>query len=158
MNNLKNKTIVVLLSLLCILIGYSQQREAKDFIEEAKEGVPEAQFNLANYYENGKGVEQSYSKAVYWYERAAMKGNDRAQFNLALSYYEGKGVEQSYSQAAYWLQKAANQNHPEAQCNLAILYYTGKGVTKNKSLAIYWAQESCKNFNDKGCSFLNNIK
>ena len=158
MNNLKNKTIVVLLSLLCILIGYSQQREAKDFIEEAKEGVPEAQFNLALCYARGNGVEQSYSKAAYWYERAAMKGNDRAQFNLALSYYEGKGVEQSYSQAAYWLQKAANQNHPEAQCNLAILYYTGKGVTKNKSLAIYWAQESCKNFNDKGCSFLNNIK
>ena len=102
MNNLKNKTIVVLLSLLCILIGYSQQREAKDFIEEAKEGVPEAQFNLALCYARGNGVEQSYSKAAYWYEKAANQNIVEAQFNLANYYENGKGVEQSYSKAVYW--------------------------------------------------------
>ena len=36
MNNVKNKTIIAFLSLFCMSIGYSQQKEAKDFIEEAK--------------------------------------------------------------------------------------------------------------------------
>ena len=46
-------------------------------IEKAKTGNVNAQYTLGGYYFLGSnGVEQSYSKAAYWYERAAEQGSD----------------------------------------------------------------------------------
>ncbi len=37
----------------------------------AEQGVAEAQFNLGNMYDKGRGVPQDYAEAVQWYRKAA---------------------------------------------------------------------------------------
>lgn len=52
-------------------------------IEKAKTGNVNAQYTLGGYYFLGSnGVEQSYSKAAYWWEKAAEQGDSDAQFNI----------------------------------------------------------------------------
>ena len=52
-------------------------------IEKAKTGNVNAQYTLGGYYFLGSnGVEQSYSKAAYWWEKAAEQGHGDAQFNI----------------------------------------------------------------------------
>ena len=91
--------------------------KAKANIEDAT-----AQFNLGDTYDNGEGLEQSYSKVVYWEKKLAELGHAEAQSNLGVDYYYGKGVEQSYSQAVYWFKKAAEQGNTKAQLNHKLFF------------------------------------
>ena len=128
-------------------------------IEKAKTGNANAQYTLGSYYYLGSnGVEQSYSKAAYWLERAAEQGHSSAQYNIGFYYSQGQGVEQSYSKAIYWYKKAAEQGHSKAQYNIGVCYYNGNGVEKSKTNAIYWFRKACNNFEDKACEALNEIK
>lgn len=43
--------------------------------KEAKEGKPEAQYNLGAMYYNGDGVKQDYAKAAQWYAKAGKQEN-----------------------------------------------------------------------------------
>ncbi|MBR0097489.1 MAG: SEL1-like repeat protein, partial [Synergistaceae bacterium] len=45
-------------------------------------GHAEAQYNLGNMYINGRGVQQDYQQALYWYRKAAEQGDAGAQNNL----------------------------------------------------------------------------
>ena len=44
-------------------------------------------------YAKGFYVQQDFSKAVYWFSKAASKDFPMALFNLAVSYTKGEGVE-----------------------------------------------------------------
>ena len=128
-------------------------------IEKAKTGNVNAQYTLGGYYFLGSnGVEQSYSKAAYWWEKAAEQGHGDAQFNIGVCYYEGNGIKQSYSKAIYWYKKAAEQGNSDAQYNIGVCYYNGDGVEQSKTKAIYWFRKACNNFEDKACEALNEIK
>lgn len=107
------KKVFFFLCISFVSIGYTQ--DIKTLTAKAKSGNLKAQFELAFCYYDGDGVEQSYSKATYWFEKAAKQGNASSQYNLGSCYYQGKGVEQSYSKAIYWYKKAAEQNLPNAQ-------------------------------------------
>jgi TPR repeat protein len=56
----------------------------------AKEGVKQAQFDVAIAYEMGKGVPQNYEEAAKWYREAAAQGVKEAQDNLNELINEGK--------------------------------------------------------------------
>ena len=49
---------------------------------EAQEGDPDAQYNLAYLYENGKGIPKNEAKALELYQQAADQGHSSAQHNL----------------------------------------------------------------------------
>ena len=66
------------------------------------------------FYQLGEGVEQSYEKAVYWWQKSAEQGNSMAQYNLGMCYANGDGVEQSNEKAAYWFRKACENGQQEA--------------------------------------------
>jgi len=72
-------------------------------------------------YKAGKGVPQNYSKAVYWFKKAAGQGYARAEYYLGYMYAEGLGVPQDYNKAVYWLKKAAEQGNAQAKANLEYL-------------------------------------
>ena len=59
-------------------------------------------------YRDGNGVEQSYSKAKEWFEKAAENGEKTAMFWIGYLYEKGNGVEQSYSKAKEWYKKSAD--------------------------------------------------
>ena len=69
-------------------------------------------------YGKGYGVEQSYKKAIYWWQKAAEQGNANAQNNLGVAYHNGNGVEQDKNKAIYWFRKACENFNDDACENL----------------------------------------
>lgn len=96
---------------------------------------PDAQFELGQLYEFGKGVEQNYQKALEWYTRSAEAGLSKAEYSIGLLYEQGRGVAENYTMAAAWYQKAAEKNDPWALNNLAFLYSHGRGVEQSDEKA-----------------------
>lgn len=83
-------------------------------IEAADLGYTDAEFALAQRYEKGQGVEQSYSDAFDLYDYAARKNDADALYHLGLLYYKGLGTEQDLKKAVDNLAKAASFNHQKA--------------------------------------------
>ena len=73
---------------------------------------------LGNRYSISEGVEQNYTKAVEYYERAANLGNSDALYNLGVCYYKGYGVEQNYTKAIKYYERAANLGNFDARLAL----------------------------------------
>ncbi len=109
---------------------------------EAIHGNKDEQFNLGLMYEEGRGVPQDYSEAIYWYMKAAYQGHARAQYNLGVMYQNRIGVNRHYSEAAKWYMKAADQGDARAQNNLGWLYEMGRGVPQDYSEAIKWYKKA----------------
>ncbi len=101
-------------------------------------GDARSQRELAFMYQQGKGIQQDYKKAVFWYTKAAENGNQSAQFNLATMYRFGKGVIVDGEKAAQWYLAAASSGHEWAQLELGTLYRSGEGVSKNYNTAFFW--------------------
>jgi TPR repeat protein len=101
----------------------------KEIESMAIEGVAEAQHDLAAIYVTGHGgVTQDYSKAAYWFDKAAEGGVANASYNLGVLYHQGMGVPKDVDMAIKWYKSAAEMGHPEAQYNLGIAYVEGIGV------------------------------
>ena len=49
-------------------------------------GDKDAQYELAQAYFNGEGVEQSYKEAAKWYTLSAAQGHTQAQFHIGWMY------------------------------------------------------------------------
>ncbi len=121
------------------------RNNAKDnILELANEGDACAQNNLGLMYQYGRGVEQSYEKAVEWYLKAAEQGFARAQNNLGVMYSNGTGVEQSYEKAAEWVLKAAEQGLARAQYKLVSMYRDGTGVEQSDKKAAEWVLKAAE--------------
>src|ERR1043165_5208014 len=69
-------------------------------LKVAENGDIDAQYNLAQYYE-----EKNLEKAFYWYQKTAENGNNNAQNNLGFSYQNGEETEKNLEKAFYWYQK-----------------------------------------------------
>ena len=93
-------------------------------------------------YKDGSGVEQSYSKAKEWFEKAAENGNEYAMFQIGFLYENGNGVEQSYSKAKEWYEKAAEHDHATAMLRIGYLYKDGNGVEKDHGKAEEWFRKA----------------
>ena len=70
--------------------------------KKAEAGQAYAQFEYGQYFEFGKGVEQDFTQAKVWYEKAAEQGFAKAQYNLAMLYQHGRGVQTDYKRALYY--------------------------------------------------------
>jgi len=84
--------------------------------QSANEGDAEAQYELADCYFHGNGVEKDEEKAFQLYEDAAKQGLIRAQCALGLCYFRGHGVEKNEKKAFEALSTAARHG-------LAIAFY-----------------------------------
>ena len=67
-----------------------------------------------SYYE-GKGVDQDYELAVYWYKLAAELGDRVAQTKLGNCYDNGTGVPRDQHMAKYWWVEAAKRGGVRAK-------------------------------------------
>ncbi|MBO7205042.1 MAG: sel1 repeat family protein, partial [Candidatus Methanomethylophilaceae archaeon] len=70
--------------------------------QSAMNGDKDAQYELAQAYFKGEGVQQSYTEAAKWYTLSAAQGHTQAQFHIGWMYYYGEGVEQSFKEAVRW--------------------------------------------------------
>jgi uncharacterized protein len=108
----------------------------KKFLEAAKEGHADSQFNVALMYEKGIGVSKDEKEAVVWYGKAASQGNAAAQFNLGVLYENGSGTKVDFAKANEWYRKASVQGDALAIGNLGMLYVRGQGVKENKTAGV----------------------
>ncbi|MCX7066078.1 MAG: tetratricopeptide repeat protein [Methylococcales bacterium] len=81
------------------------------FYQAAKLGNPQAQVNLANLYDDAKGVERDRKLAVYWYKRAIKKGLPYAAYNLAVSYRQ----QSKLKWALFWFKRASEMGDEDAK-------------------------------------------
>ncbi len=109
---------------------------AKKVEQQAFNGVPEAQHDLAAIYTSGRNnVAVDYTKAAAWFLEAATHNIANAQYNLGVLYHQGMGVTKDTELAFNWYRAAAARNHPEAQYNLGIAHIEGEGARYDPRLA-----------------------
>ena len=107
--------------------------------------------SIGHIYRYGEGVEQDYTKALEWYNKAANAGNDSAMYSIGYMYDYGEGVEQDYSKALEWYNKAVNAGNAAAWYNKAVnagnaaamnnigrMYEFGKGVEQDYTKSLEW--------------------
>lgn len=75
----------------------------------ANTGDAEAQFHLAQAYENGTKVEKDLEEAARWLRMSAEQGNRTAAYNLAMLLDTGHGVKMNKEEAQKWYAEA-NKN------------------------------------------------
>jgi len=95
----------------------------------AANGKASAEFEVGARFAEGRGIEQDFNQASYWYGRASKQGFALAQYRLATLYERGLGVNKDKNLAKYWYLRAANQGTVKAMHNLAVLS-AGQGNAK----------------------------
>lgn len=121
-----------------------EQRTADDYRHDAESGVPEAQYELARCYDEGRGVEQNGSHAFNWYSKAAEQGHPDAQYSLGRSFAFGIHVHCDYETAVAWYEKAAGLGHADAQYILAVFHRWGIGIAENRDQAMQWYRRAAE--------------
>lgn len=114
--------------------GAEAQQAFEKMRQQAEQGDPEAQLELAFMYAEGKGIKRDAEQAIAWARKAAQQGHAEAQTELAYAY----DVRGEHEEAVRWYYKAATQGYPKAQYNLAVSYAIGEGVKRNDVLAYKW--------------------
>ncbi len=110
----------------------------------AENGDAEALFIMGVRYELGKGVEQDYTKAFEWFQKAADQENHEAANSLGILYEHGRGVEQDYAKALAWYRKSAELGYHGASYNIGVMYADGLGVEKDAAKEAEWYRKAAE--------------
>ena len=127
-----------------VAVRQQPERTVVQYLERARAGDSDAQFNLGCTYLTGWNVERDSERALRWLESAGRQGYPDAQFNLGVIYDTGDGVDRDPTKAFDWYRKAARHGLDKAQFNLAVLYFTGDGVVKDDEQAVKWFRRSAE--------------
>lgn len=148
-------------------IGPSDVEAAALYRLAADQGLQEAQYRLAVFYADGKGVTQDTEEAIRLYYQAAIQGNSEsqgamrafadqgiasAQYLVGLMFDTGVGSSQGTAMAAQYYNLAALQGHAEAykglrglgdrftpaQFYLGFLNEVGEGTEQDYAEALRW--------------------
>ena len=91
----------------------------------------QCQYELAQRYHQGKGVEKNVAEAVKWYELGARQRFHNAYVTLGTLYEDGEDVAKDWGKAIFWYHKAAQQGNPNMMFYLGELFYRGTDVKKD---------------------------
>lgn len=118
-----------------------------DFWKKAAEaGNAIAEYELADAYYLGIGVDENNDEAYKWYFRAAEHGNAHAQIFVGTSFYnESEPESLNNKKAVTWFSKAAEQGNAEAQYLLGHCYSDGCGVDCSDEKAFAWFSRAAEN-------------
>ena len=112
--------------------------------ELADAGDAEAQTELGERYEHGRGAAQDDRAAVSWFRRAAEQGHPPGQAALGFMYATGRGVAQDHAEAVHWFGRAADRGNARSQYNLGASYRDGRGVVQDDAEAVRWFRRSAE--------------
>ena len=104
---------------LSIIESDNQLIRLKRLDDQAVLGDYNAQFELAQRRQQGKGLEKNINEAIKYYQLAADQQDLRAQYMLGILYLEGRDVPADYTKGLDLLQDAAFKGNPRAQYVLA---------------------------------------
>ncbi|MEM1286963.1 MAG: peptidoglycan-binding protein [Pseudomonadota bacterium] len=89
-------------------------------------GDPQAQFEVATRYTEGRFVPQDFAAAAHWYGLAAEQGLAPAAYRLGTFYEQGRGIDRDAEAAIAWYERAAEAGNPRAMHNLAVMAAEGR--------------------------------
>ncbi|WP_031564603.1 tetratricopeptide repeat protein [Rheinheimera texasensis] len=110
-------------------------------IESAKQGYPQAQYNVAASYKTGEGTPQNAELSLYWYLQTAKNGHAPSQLQASLILDE-KG---DHKKAYELLKLASMKGEVDAQYMLAHMYYAGTAEPQDYQLGYIWFSISAAN-------------
>ncbi len=84
--------------------------ETVELQQQAYLGDANAQYKLADIFQQGRDVAKNSANAFYWYQRAAKQGNLPAQFNVWYAYLTGEGTQANKQLADKWYARAVLKN------------------------------------------------
>ena len=90
------------------------------FLEAARNGHQGAQFTAGYLMEEKKRI-GGYEEALYWYKKAAEKGDPRAQYRMGALYFRGSDIAKDLALSYGWTRLAADQELPSAKAALEYL-------------------------------------
>jgi len=73
-------------------VAQSDEEAFQWYSKAADQGLAQAQYNLAEKFEHGRGVAQSDEEAVQWYRKAAEQGHLQTQVRLSRLVSAGRGT------------------------------------------------------------------
>jgi len=76
-------------------------------VEAAKAGDAEAEYELGEFYYDGKNTPRDLNQALSYFEQASLQGHAMAQFQLGTMFFKGEGVPANNIQAYIVLKMAA---------------------------------------------------
>lgn len=95
-------------------------------------------------YYTGKGTQQDFIKALYFYKKAADQGHLPSMIAIGHMHEMGEGVAQNYEVAMKWYQLAAKNGYASAQKAIGDLYRRGLGVAQNDEQAAMWYKKAAE--------------
>ncbi|MBQ7561731.1 MAG: sel1 repeat family protein [Synergistaceae bacterium] len=109
------------------------------FEEEIKTGNHHAMNDLGVLYYDGRGYNQDFAKAVYYFEMAAAHGNRLSMENLGYCYYYGRSVPIDYEKAFNYFAVGAFEGEVISLYKIGDMYKNGYYVKKdlNEAFIIY---------------------
>ena len=111
----------------------------------AKNGNPQAQYNLGSMYENGRGTAQNFDKARSWYKKSSAKNYKPAIQRLTFLDIKRSGFKQSHKVWYKELKTDAKQGNPEALFILGAMNENGIGIKKSlKNARAYYKEASIR--------------
>jgi TPR repeat protein len=110
--------------------------------ESAQKGDAEAQHEMADFFRNDEGDDESNELSFQFERSSAEQGYIPAYNNLAVHYDEGIGTNADQKMAFYWYKKAAENGNTNAKYNLPTYYMEGKVTPQNNNQAFYWAEQA----------------
>ncbi len=102
----------MLFGLSMFLAVVVQAQSLEEFMEQAKKGNRDAQYEIGMAYYTGE-LPQSEQTALHWFYQAAQNGHTNAQLFLGMNYYRKGRTPADSIQAYIWLTLAAKKNQPE---------------------------------------------
>ena len=103
---------------------------------EIEEGNSAAMLRLGGeYYDGGRGFEQSFAKAVHYFRMAAEHGNRWAYESLGYCYYYGRDMDVDYEKAFRCFSIGAHAGHLESMYKIGDMYLRGQYVDKDEQEA-----------------------
>ena len=137
-----------------------QNLEAIEWLKKADEqNQPNAQYQLAKIYYEGKIVSKDNSKYLELLNKSADNGFTEAQLELGNMYYNGNDfIIKDVKKAREYYEKAAQNSNGEAQYYLGNMYSRGEGVKKDIEKATAYYEQSIKNNYNKAKNKLAEIQ
>lgn len=119
------------------------------FLAEIEDGKVEAMNDLGALYYEGRGCEQDFGKAVYYYNMAAERGHKAAQENLGYCYYYGRSGEVDYEKAFHYFALGAFEGYLISLYKIGDMYQNGYYVKKNEAEAFRIYRRCLETMSDK---------
>ena len=102
-------------------------RAVREWKDPAAKGDADAQFNMAQAYRLGRGVDMNLKQAEVFYAKAAAQGHLKAADNLGLLLFQNGRREE----AMPFVKAASDRGDPRAQYLLGIVHFNGDLVEKD---------------------------